>query len=408
MNKHSLLILSLFTAIFIDTLSGTLLGPLLPALFVAGPDSILAPVITNQTRYFLFGLTQGIVFIAMFFSSPILGDLSDQIGRKKILIVSLFGAFIGYLLSVAAVLMHNVTMLIISRFIAGLTAGSVSAAKAAVIDVSTDKNRTTNISYIIFAISLGCIAGPLISGILSNSHWVSWFHLTTPLYFAAIISFLNMVFLYIVFKEDYKPSSKKPIKLFSGLTSLVAAFKIPQLRGLSLTFLLMQFGWSIYIQFIALFLTLRYHFTPSEIGLFMTLTGIGFSLAFIYILKLLTNSFSLRKIAMFSIGTIVILLFGIVAIHNKFSAWIFSIPAATCLAISYSVLISLFSESVSKDQQGWVMGLTGSIGAFAFGLSGILAGLLVDFGAGTPIWVAVIILAMSAFSIYFTNTSKRE
>ena len=227
-NRFSV-ILPLFMVIFIDTLSGSLLIPLLPALFVSSPDSILLPNVSATSRYFLFGLTQAIVFVAMFFSCPILGDLSDRLGRKKIMMISLLGAFIGYLISVMAILIHAVSLLLVGRLIAGFTAGSMSAAKAAIIDLSSDKVRTTNIGYILLAVSLGSILGPLISGTLSNSNWVSWFHLTTPLYFAAVLSFLNVIYLYIGFKENYTPTDK-PIQIFSGLTAFSSAFTIPKIR----------------------------------------------------------------------------------------------------------------------------------------------------------------------------------
>ena len=388
--------------IFIDTLSGTLLGPLLPDLFINSRDSILSSDVTTKTRYFLFGAAQAIVFIAMFFSSPILGDLSDRLGRKRIMIISLLGAFIGYLLSVIAILFHAVSLLLIGRLIAGLTAGSISAAKAAMIDISTDESRTTNIGYVLFGISLGSILGPLISGVLSNSHWVSWFDFTTPLYFAALLSFLNVIYLHIAFKETYTPQSK-PIKLLSGLTAFASSFMMPRIRGLSITFFFMQLGWSTYVQFISIFLTLRYQFNPHEIGIYMALTGLGFTLAFCYLLTMLTAYFALRHIAIVSIGLITLFIFAIVIANNVMVAWVLSVPAATSLAISYSVLISLFSEAVNKDQQGWVMGVTGAIGAFAFGISGLIAGVLINVDAAAPLWFAFLLLIVSVFSIYFTK-----
>ena len=84
-----------------------------------------------------------------------------------------------------------------------------------------------------------------------------------------------------------------------------------------------------------------------------------------------------------------------------------SIPAATSLAIAYTVLVSLFSESVGKDHQGWVMGLTGAISAFSFGLSGLVAGLLVDINVSAPIWLSIILLLISAIAVYFTTNTSR-
>lgn len=150
MKTHSsgfVAILPLFTVILIDTLSGTLLGPILPRLFVSSPDSIVSPDINPTISYFLFGFTQAIFFIAIFFACPILGDLSDRIRRKKVMMISLVGAFLGYMLSVFAVHSHTISLLLIGRFIAGVTAGSISAAKAAVIEISDEKKQRISDTY---------------------------------------------------------------------------------------------------------------------------------------------------------------------------------------------------------------------------------------------------------------------
>ena len=399
-------IMPLFVVIFIDTLSGTLLGPILPILFVNSPDSILSPEISPVVRYFLFGFTSSIFFIATFFASPILGDLSDRWGRKKIMMISLFGAFVGYLLSVVGVLLHAISLLLLGRMIAGIMAGSIAAAKAAVIDVSTDSNKTAYIGYILLALSLGTIIGPLLSGVLSNSEWGSWFHVTTPLYAAAVLSLLNLIYLYFGFQESYTPTNK-PINILSGLTTFFSAFMLPKIRGLATSFLFMQFGWSIFAQFIPLFLALRYQFTPYKIGLYMACMGVGFTLAFCHLLSMLTARFSLRKIALVSISLIVALILMIIIINDEITTWILSIPAATSLAIAYTVLVSLFSESVGKDQQGWVMGLTGAISAFSFGLSGLVAGLLVDINVSAPIWLSIILLLISVIEVYFTTNASK-
>ena len=93
---------------------------------------------------------------------------------------------------------------------------------------------------------------------------------------------------------------------------------------------------------------------------------------------------------------------GIATINNQLSAWILSIPAATALAIAYSVMTTLFSNEVGVEKQGWIMGLTGALTAFSFGLSGLIAGVIVNFGASVPIWLAFICLTISAIIVSLT------
>jgi DHA1 family tetracycline resistance protein-like MFS transporter len=228
------------------------------------------------------------------------------------------------------------------------------------------------------------------------------FHVTTPLYVAAILSLLNVIYLYVSFHEVATPT-EKPIDILSGLTTFISAFSMPNIRGLATSFLFMQFGWAIFVQFIPLFLALRYQFTPYKIGLYMSCMGVGFTLAFCYLLSWLTAHFGLRQIALYTISLILILIFMIVAINHELTTWILAIPAATCLAIAYSVQVSLLSGAVGKDQQGWIMGITGSISAFSFGLAGLIAGFLVDINVSAPIWLAMILICISVISVYFTS-----
>jgi predicted MFS family arabinose efflux permease len=300
---------------------------------------------------------------------------------------------------VFVILMKSVSLLIVGRVVGGLTSGSLSTAQAAVIDISTPENKATNIGYILFAISLGFMVGPVLAGTLSDSTLVSWFEITTPLYFAAALSLINIIFLQLVFKETFIPKERKSIKLFSGLTVFISAFTVPELRRLTFAFLFLQLGWSTFVQFFGLFLTLQYHFTANQVGIFMGCVGAGFTLAFCYLLNIVTKLFPLKKIALTAVSLMSLMMLAIVTINNQLSAWLISVPAATGLAISFTVLTTMFSNTVGSEKQGWIMGLTGAIGAFSFGITGLGAGFIAILGASAPIWVAFILLTISALVI---------
>lgn len=399
-------ILPLFLVMFIDTLGTAFIIPLLGPIFIDPSTSIIST--TPHIRNILYGLTLGVYSIFAFFAAPILGDLSDRIGRKKILLMCLLGVLLGYLIFALGVVMKSVSLLIAGRIVGGFTSGSLSTAQAAVIDISTPENKATNIGYILFAISLGFMVGPVLAGTLSNSNLVSWFDITTPLYFAAALSLINIIFLQLVFKETFLSKERKPIKLLSGLTVFISAFTVPALRRLTFAFLFLQLGWSTFVQFVSLFLTLQYHFSANQVGIFMGCVGAGFTLAYCYLLNIVTKLFSLKRIALTSVGLMSLMMLAIVTINNELSAWIISVPAATGLALSFTVLTTMFSNSVSADKQGWIMGLTGAIGAFSFGITGLGAGFIANLGASAPIWVAYILLTVSALIIStLTNISKR-
>ncbi len=126
----------------------------------------------------------------------------------------------------------------------------------------------------------------------------------------------------------------------------------------------------------------------------------------------MVHYFSLRKIALATLTLIAIFILIILLSEKEITAWVMGIPAATCLAISYSVLISLFSEQADRNRQGWIMGLTGAISAFSFGITGLFAGLFASLTAATPLWIAFGLVVFSMISmlillIRFSNITNK-
>jgi DHA1 family tetracycline resistance protein-like MFS transporter len=241
----------------------------------------------------------------------------------------------------------------------------------------------------------------MVAGVFSNAHIYSGFGMQTPLYVAACLSILNALLLLVFFHPVYKPVINARIEWIGGLHVFVEAFKEKKLRTLSMVFFLLQLGWATYFQFSGLYFVHRYQFSMFEVSLFMACLGVGFTIAFCYLLNILNNRFSLKMIANSSMGVMAFTLFLILIINNPIVAWVISIPSAMCLALSYSVLTAMFSNLVGSTQQGKIMGLTSAIGAFSFGVSGLGAGLIADFGASIPIWFAFICLFLGTVMISF-------
>ncbi|RDI48601.1 MFS transporter [Aquicella lusitana] len=378
----------LFLVLFIDSMGLGLVFPVLNELVINPNTNFISATVSANMRNIIYGVTIGLYMFCWFFGAAFLGDLSDQIGRKKSLMICLLGAFLGYLFSAFSVIFNSFTLLLIGRIIAGFTAGSQSIAQAAIVDISTSEHKARNLGLILFVISLGFIFGPLAGGILSDKDLLASFSYATPFYFAAAISLLNAILLQFLFKETFTHTEKLRIKLSHAIEIFISAFTNEKVRELSIILLVMIFGWSGFYSFISMFLLRVYHFSALQTGFYMGLMGVGFGIGTGFLVDPCTRYFTLKACVIGgSLIAGVCTLLTLLAPNTLF-LWIIIVPLAAAIAIAYSTILTQFSNQVDEDSQGWVMGITGAIMAFAFGVNGVLVGALADLDTRIPLIIA--------------------
>lgn len=393
--------LPLFLVLFIDGMGLGLLFPIINSILIEPGAGFLPESTSDVLRNFYYGLTIGIFMICWFFGAAILGDLSDSIGRKKSLMICLIGAFLGYLLSAIAIFYRSFAMLILGRMIAGFTAGSQPIAQAAIIDVSSDEHKPRNIGFILLSISLGFVFGPIFGGLLSNPELVSWFSFTVPMLFAAAISLFNAVILALMFKETLTTVKKSiRIRWHHAVYIFISAFKHPAITRYSVVLLVMIFGWSNYFTFIPLYLLQTYHYTAMQNSFYLAVMGLGFSVGCGYVVELFTKRCQFDNIVIvgLSITALQVLIFLIS--DQQWVLWVTTFIIGVSLSVAYSVLLTIFSNQVDNNEQGWVMGVTGSIMALCFGVSSVFTGLVAHVGAILPMLLAFGGLSLSAVILY--------
>lgn len=403
MNNWKIL-LPLFMVIFVDVIGLCMVFPVLAPLFYDPQLSIL-PIATSETaRSLFYGLMLTMWPLFMFISAPILGDLSDKVGRKKVLLICLFGEAISYLFGAMAVTTTSLIIFGFSRILAGIFAGSQPIAQAAIADISNTENRTRNMSYIVLASTLGVVLGPLIGGVTAENHFLSWFTTSTPFQIAAAIALSNAVLLIMTFKETHEQKKQQRINLFKGFFLFADGFKNKKIRYLSLAFFFVQLSWSLYFQSLAYFLVKQYHFTTAHIGFFYTVLGISSVVTLTYIIRYLIKKLKSDNI-IFAVGAILQITGTLLATMLTSLSWEYTALILTSAGISltYTVGISLYSSQVGSEHQGWIMGVSAAVVGVAWAMTAITTGALSAISSILPFAASVIFAIIGLFFIYRQN-----
>jgi MFS transporter, DHA1 family, tetracycline resistance protein len=213
----------LLLIVFIDLVGFGIVIPLLPYYALKFSASPLE--VTTMMACYSF---------AQFFASPIWGRLSDRLGRKPILLVSLTCSVLSYLwLGFADALW----MLFAARLLAGAGAGNISAAQAYITDVTDEKNRAKGMGMIGASFGLGFTLGPAIGGLLAGSD-ASSATLSRPAFAAALLSAIALVLAVIILKESLSPEHRRAARGPHRWALAQEAFARPSLRHIIILFFL--------------------------------------------------------------------------------------------------------------------------------------------------------------------------
>ncbi|GAB4119003.1 MAG: tetracycline resistance MFS efflux pump [Roseiflexaceae bacterium] len=233
----------ILAAVVVDLLGYGLVVPLLPAVL----DELL-PAATQDAA--LIGLILAGYALLQAIGGPLLGALSDRIGRRPVLLLCLFGTSIGYTLLALAT---NVWMLVLALLVDAATGANLSVAQAAIADRSSATTRARNFGLVGVAFGLGVTLGPFLAGVLVP------FGLRTPAMAAALLAWLNLVAAWVLLPETHPADQRQAALAFqpkheallpSGLWPVLAIMTLMNLAfvGLQSNFPLYstrQFGWDV-------------------------------------------------------------------------------------------------------------------------------------------------------------------
>jgi DHA1 family tetracycline resistance protein-like MFS transporter len=387
MNTTKKTLLPILLAAFVDMFGIGIIIPIIPTLFL-GQTSIFFEQFPDAYKTILLGALVGMYPLAQFFGAPILGLLSDKFGRRPILIFSLLGTVIGYILFAVGILLGHVWLLFLGRILDGFTGGNISTVYSAVADISKDKEKAKHFGYIGMAFGLGFVLGPFFGAKLADPTVVSWFNIDTPFWFGAILAFTNMLLVIKLFPETLKNKLNTKLDFFIGFRNIYKAFEFKNLRTIFFVMFLLSLGFNLFVQFFAVFLVKKFGITQSQVGDFFAYVGIWIALAQGLVTRAISKRFSPEKVLPVAILGLCLALFSI-AFIKSYSHMFLIVPF---VAIFQGLILpnatAILSNLSDEKSQGEVMGISQSLTALSQVVPPFIDGVIININVNFPVMFA--------------------
>jgi MFS transporter, DHA1 family, tetracycline resistance protein len=396
MKSPKLALLFIFITVLVDVIGIGIIIPVIPTLI----EDLTGEGLSQAAIY---GMWLLVAFAGMqFIFAPVLGELSDKYGRRPVLLISLFGLSVDYLIHAFA---PSLLWLYVGRLMAGITGASHSVATAYIADISSKEDKAKNFGLIGAAFGLGFIIGPAVGGIFGK------IDVRLPFFIAAGVTFANFIFGYFFLPESLKPENRRApdykkmipgvslatIGRFAGLGGLILAYFLAHMAGQALPATWTYFTMEVY------------DWNEAEVGYSLSFVGLLVSIVQGGLIGKAVNRFGRKKVILFgfSFWTVGMFLFSMAV--SPWMLYAFLIPYALG-GVAGPTLQSLLSNEVSEKEQGNLQGaLTGMVSLTTI-IGPILASTLFYtftteghvYFPGAPYAASALLLLSSTLVVYFS------
>lgn len=397
MKKKTLPIL--FITLLIDMIGIGMIIPIIPIIFTdpSSPSFLLIGYSEGQ-QYFFAGLLTALFGFMQFLGAPLLGELSDVYGRKKLLTLGVGVLALSQLLFGFGIEIGSLGLLFFSRAIAGLAGANFSIAQASIADVTEPKDRAKNFGLIGAAFGIGFILGPTLGGFLAHLFGSA----AAPFWVASALGIVNMLSVSLFLQETHHNRKEEHnFHFLKGIHNIMAAWRDKDARPVYLSSFLYASGFAFFTSFIGIFLVARFGLSETAIGTFFGVVGVWIVITQLFILRILTKYYSEKMILRVSLLLLASALFLYPFIHSLAFLYVMVPLLAIPNGLSMANMGALISKSVSSAKQGAALGINGSLMALSQGAIPLLAGTVSGFlGIQAP-FVAGAFLVVLAWLILF-------
>lgn len=366
-------LLPIFIVVFVDLLGFSLILPLLP--YYARNFDATPPMV---------GLLLASYSICQFVASPILGALSDRVGRRPVLLYSQVGSCLGFgLMGVALHLPNPLLWLFVARIIDGISGGNLTVAQAYISDITKPEDRARNFGMIIgVSFGLGFLIGPLLGGFLSRYGY------DIPAYAAVLFSLASIGATIFLLPESHHDRDEKVSKISEYYTRAIDYLAIPELRLLLLVFFFMSLPFALYVTMYPLFTDLQLGLSAEQSGYFLGMAGF---------LGIIWQGGVIGPLAK-RIGNHRALILGLICssigmyLLSLVDVWWKLIGVAVIFSFGHGItrpaLTSILTMKAPPKRRGGVLGATTSIESFTRIIAPLMGGYIMAWRPSSLGWIS--------------------
>jgi DHA1 family tetracycline resistance protein-like MFS transporter len=379
-------LLIIFLTIFVNLVGFGIIVPLLPfyaSTFGASP--------------LVVGLLFGIFSLAQLIAAPVLGDWSDKYGRRPVLVFSLAGTVVSFVMLAVA---HSITMLFLARIVDGLSGGNISTARAYVADITEPKDRSRAYGLIGAAFGLGFICGPALSGILAQ---VSY---TAPIWAAAAITLVATFMALLWLPETVHRAHAGSGMPFKNLSLTMAR---PDVRRVLTIDFVYWLAFAIFQTTFALFAADRFGFDAPKTGYFFAAFGVLGAIVQGGFIRHVVHRLGDKTTFMLGLAFGIIGLVSATLVHSvaMFAATL--VPLALGIGFGHPTMASLVSRAARGDEQGRVQGAASAVESLGRTVGPVWGNASLErFGDSMPYLSAASFLVLTLLLVVGYNVADSE
>jgi DHA1 family tetracycline resistance protein-like MFS transporter len=331
-------LLIIFLTIFVNLIGFGIIIPLLPfyaETFGASPLQI--------------GLLFAIFSVCQLVAAPVLGDLSDRYGRRPVLVFSLAGTVVSFVMLALA---HSLTMLFLARIVDGLSGGNISTARAYVADITEPKDRARAYGFIGAAFGLGFVLGPALSGVLAR------ISITAPIWVAAALTLAATAMAWLWLPETVHRAVAGTGNPFRFLPGLLRRPIIGRVMAIDFVY---WFAFAIFQTTFALFAERRFGFDVPRTGYFFAAFGVLGAVVQGGLIRPVVARLGDKGTFILGLVCAVVGLVGAALAPSVVALSVALVPLALGIGFGHPTVASLVSRAARGDEQGRVQGAAGAV-----------------------------------------------